>query len=126
MSVRSFYLLPAALFSLTLGASAAPVILSSAHAPVLPVPGDTVVVSSEITGAATASLLWRVDGTAAYNTVPMFGAGTTWTASIPSRPAGTLVEFFVQASGPGGTATWPSLTQTALYRVEENPVDTSS
>ena len=102
--------------------SAAPLILSTAHSPAVPRPGETVRVTAEISGASAATLNWRVDGGPAFLAVNMTATGNTWSASIPLQTNGTLVEFSVTATG-GGTNTWPSSTQTALLRVEESAVN---
>lgn len=102
-------------------AHAAPVISSAGQSPVVPRSGEAVQVSAQISGAAQATLRWRLDGAGAFKSVAMQSAGGSWTGTIPAQAAGSLVEFSVQATG-GGTADWPAAGQSALLQVEDSVV----
>ena len=61
---------------------------------------------------ANVALVWRVAGGAEAG-IPMTATGTTWTASIPTQPDGTKVEYRVIATTTGG----------AMLHFPDNPGD---
>ena len=101
---------------------ALPVISSVAHTPLFPTVSDRVTVTAEIGEgrAAITATLWYSDGVG-FVAVPMASAGgTVYSATIPARPDGTLVTYYVQAGDRRGVAvTDPSGAPAATrgYRV---------
>jgi hypothetical protein len=101
------------------------------HQPVVPNPGEPVTVSvvpDDPQGVATAALWWSTNG-GAWNTTPLAtGADGAYTATVSGYPAGTIVQFYVEAvDGLGVAATYPSAGSDsgALYAVRDGQADSS-
>ncbi len=100
----------------------APLILDAIHWPILPGSDDSVTVSArimdEVKTGLTLALCHRRDGEAGFETVTMFDDGRhgdgqaddgVYGATIPARPDGTVVEFYIEATDAGGRSrTWPA------------------
>ena len=113
----------------------APLIVEATHAPVVPGPGEPVVVTArlwdESPDTLTVTLWYRADWSAymgrdvypthdpdGYDTLAMFDDGThadgapadgVYGAEIPPHEDGTVVEFFIEARDAVGRArTWPA------------------
>jgi hypothetical protein len=124
----------------------APLILDTVHSPVIPRSTDAVVVTSrivdELNTGMLATVYWRVDGAATFNSVAMLDNGNgadrragdnVFSAAIPPQPNGTIVEFYVLASDAGGQSrTWPAATADSgqvtnlLYQVDDSFDPTAS
>ncbi|MBN8245941.1 MAG: CotH kinase family protein [Verrucomicrobia bacterium] len=102
---------------------APPAIESVRHSPVLPAGGEPVVVTARVSdpgGIGTVQLRYRVDPAPAILTLSMRDDGTAgdamagdgiFSATLPGRPAGTLVAFHVRAtdqSPAAATAQFPA------------------
>ena len=121
----------------------APFVTSVAHSPVVPQPTDVVTVSARITDEHTngvlATLYYRNATTAnppAFTATPMFDDGAhndglasdgIYAAILPAQPAGTVIEFYLQASDlEGHLRTYPNVlpptnslrTANLLYQVD--------
>jgi len=121
----------------------APFVTSVAHSPVLPQPTDVVTVSARITDEHTngilATLYYRNATTAnppAFTAAPMFDDGAhndglasdgIYAAILPPQSAGTVIEFYLQASDlEGHLRTYPNVlpptnslrTANLLYQVD--------
>ena len=101
------------------------------HSPVIPKPNAPVTVSvsaSDPQGVKAVTLWWAVDG-GAWQTTPMLPQGASaspgyvnYSGVIPGQPAGTLVQFYAQATdGLGASATFPARgpNSRALFKVDE-------
>ncbi|MCA9246288.1 MAG: lamin tail domain-containing protein [Planctomycetales bacterium] len=120
------------------GADIAPLIRDVSHSPGIPHADEPVVVSARLTdelpAGFAATLHWRVDGDATFQTVPMaddgigvdeLAADGVFVATIPAHADRTVIEFYVAAEDLGGkTRTWPAPVQptglqqaNALYQV---------
>ncbi len=120
----------------------APLILDVAHSPAVPRSADMVTVTARIRdedpGGVQVTLLYRRDGTAGFNALPMFDDGLwgdgragdgVYGAAIPRHANGTIVEFYVRAIDAGEHGrTWPApclvdgeagQTANALYLVDD-------
>ncbi len=100
----------------------APVILDISHFPLVPSHTDLVTVTATIideqTVGVNATLFYRGDGLATWNSTPMFDDGThgdalagdhVFGAALPPQANGTIVEFYVSAVDAGAhTRTWPA------------------
>jgi hypothetical protein len=74
---------------------------------VLPAAGAPVDVTATLTGATSATLVYRI-GFGPEVSVPMSAAGTTMSAQIPGQAAGALVRYRLSATAGSGTVgTWP-------------------
>ena len=126
-------------------ANVAPLVRDVTHFPIIPRSTDPVTVTARITdeaGPATSVTLFsRVDGAAGgFAQATMRDNGTngdavagdgTWTAVLPARADGTIVEFYVRAADAAGNArTWPAPTDdagaqgaNALYQVDNSTHD---
>ncbi len=87
-------------------ANGAPAISDVIHQPLLPRNGEKVTVYARISdpdGITKATLVYRVDGVAATNSVPMVPCtGGFFAGEIPAgQPANSLVAFYVEASDGG-------------------------
>jgi hypothetical protein len=121
----------------------APIVTSVAHSPVVPQPTDVVTVSARITDEHTngvlATLYFRNATTAnppAFTATPMFDDGAhndgqasdgIYAAILPAQPAGTVMEFYLQARDlEGHLRTYPNVlpptnslrTANLLYQVD--------
>jgi hypothetical protein len=116
--------------------NAAPAIVGANHAPVLPAANQPVIVTARVDsphGLASLVLKYRLDPSASYASVAMNDNGTAgdavavdgiFSATIPGQPAGTMLAYYIQASGiaaPVATATFPNdaPTRECLVRVGE-------
>lgn len=101
-------------------AAAAPVIDSVRQTPAIPRPADAVKVEARSPGA-TCSLRWRVDG-GSFQTKPMTdtdGDGRV-EATLDAQPNGTVIEFFIDATDPSGSASWPAGSTGALWQSDSS------
>ena len=98
-----------------------PAIDDVSHSPVLPQPGQKVLVTARVhdpDGATNFLLRYRLDPSATLVSVPMNDAGTNgdaiagdglFTAPIPAQPPGTLAAFRLEATdGLGATSRFPT------------------
>lgn len=128
-------------------AHTAPFITEVRHAPVIPLSNDPVTVSARVVaesrGGLVVTLYWRVDGAATFDAMPMFddgahgdgvGGDDLFGATLPARPNGTVVEFYLTARDPEGhLRTYPVVippagsarTANLLYQVD-NSTDTGA
>ncbi|OQB94070.1 MAG: CotH protein [Verrucomicrobia bacterium ADurb.Bin118] len=101
------------------------------HYPVIPAPNQSAEVRVNVSdpqGVTNVNLHWSTNG-AAWHHTPMMLAGFAstpgyagYSGAIPGQPAGTLVQFYVQAQdGLGASATFPfrGTNSRALYRVDD-------
>ncbi|MDB6078939.1 MAG: hypothetical protein JWO82_2686, partial [Akkermansiaceae bacterium] len=126
----------------------APTIREVSHFPLVPAPTDPVRVTARVAddhGAVSAvSLYWRLDGSAAFQAVPMVDDGAhgdgpagdgVFASSIPAQAQGAIVEFYVSATDAGSLVrTWPApaldengvpgQTANCLYQVDSTVVST--
>lgn len=123
----------------------APFITEVAHSPAVPRSTSVVTFNARISGGPPGvpqvRLHHRVDGAAIFAVTPMADDGAhgdglagdgRFGAHLPAQPAGTVVEYFVEAVGAGNLVrTWPApllpaRTQTAnaLYQVDDSPEGT--
>jgi hypothetical protein len=101
---------------------AGPAIYDLTHTPVLPAANQSVVIAARVSAPNGLDQLWlnyRIDPATNYNAVVMLDDGTggdgvagdgIYSATIPGKPADTLVAFYIQArahSGSTATATFP-------------------
>lgn len=100
----------------------APLIGDVTHFPVIPTPTDTVTITADINdeldAGLTVNLYYRTNGNGGYIQVPMFDDGLhgddeagdgEYGGEIPSLGAGTVVEYYVEASDTNGNIrTWPA------------------
>ncbi len=89
-------------------ANAGPVVHRVSHHPAIPPAGQPVTISAEATdpdGIAAALLYSRLDGTATFTSTPMTLVDNRWSAMLPGRAAGAVVQFYVAFSDPAGAAT---------------------
>ncbi len=121
----------------------APLILDVGHFPIIPGADDPVTVTAqiidELTTGVTATLLYRLDGGATFNTIAMFddgahgdgGAGDrVYAGQIPAQADGEIVEFYVRAGDAAANfRTWPAPSNVdgtpqqvtnALYQVDNS------
>ena len=100
-------------------ADVAPLITDVKHRPEIPHSDQAIVVSTDLAnddaGNVTATLHWRVDGAAAWQTLPMSdtdGDGDR-EAAIPPQANLAVIEFYVAASDGVNTRTWPAPARTS-------------
>lgn len=120
-----------------------PILADVRHRPLVPRSSEPVEVNAVIVDEAPstnilATLHWRVDEAAAFNTVPMFDDGLHGDGApgdgivggtVPPQANNAVVEFYVAATDPSGqTRTWPSpalddgvprQALNALYQVDD-------
>lgn len=109
-------------------ANAGPAFTALSHSPVVPDPGETVIVTTRATdpdGLGTFTLHYSVNG-GAFTAVPMTpsGDGSTFTAPVPGQSAASVVRFHVAASdaAPVPAASFHPAdgpSSHALYQVNE-------
>ncbi len=64
-------------------------------------------------------LHWREQGAGTFTSVAMSDTGTAWEATLPEQPCGTVLEYYVEATGDGGeTVTDPADAPTTLLSAE--------
>ena len=115
----------------TYATNVGPTFESFGHSPVIPLASLPVTVSvnaSDPQGVSAVTLWWSTNFTS-WQTVSMSaGSGpaspgyVNYTGSVPGLPAGTLVQFFVQATdGLGAISTYPAggTNSRALFKVDE-------
>jgi hypothetical protein len=88
--------------------NAGPVVHSVTHEPAVPTAGQPVTVSAEATdpdGIATAVVHSRLDGASTFTATPMTLNTGRWSAVLPSRAAGAILQFYVEFSDPAGAST---------------------
>jgi len=96
------------------------------HAPAVPAPFTPVMVSvqaSDPDGLAGMTLWWRQDG-ASWQSTPMIEdpLRITHYASLPGRPAGAVVQFYVEGRDLLGATSWfppAGPASRALYKVDD-------
>ncbi len=121
----------------------APMIIGAKHRPIIPRSSDPVTVTARIideeAGGFGATVYYRVDGQSVFSPVVMSDDGlngdaaagdSVFTAQIPPLAAGSVVEFYVEASDLGGNLrTWPAPVEVdsaleqrcnALYQVDDS------
>ncbi len=100
--------------------------------PAIPRPGRPIVVTARIDDVRTGSteqrwrLRWRIDGEASFRSLEMMetsrevfgtpgapGDRVEVKATLPGQPNRTVIEFFIEAQGAGGNATWPPAVRTS-------------
>lgn len=120
----------------------APFIKDVNHRPAVPRSTDEVIISARVqergNEGVTVSLWHRRDGEPAFGSLAMRDDGQggdlvardgVHAATLPPRPSGTVVEFYVEAVAAGGAARrWPALPVPAgtppanlLYQVDDQP-----
>jgi hypothetical protein len=113
-----------------LTANTAPLIASVSHLPIIPQPADPVVITARIVdehpATVVATVFWRVDGSSAFTPAAMADDGAhgdgvasdgVFGAILPPQPAGTIVEFYLQAAD--------DLAQTRVHPRWIAPADSS-
>ncbi len=111
-------------------ADPAPVIRSPAHSPAQPRATDPVTVTARIEdalGVAGATVFFRVDGATSFTQAVMARIGPpssdTYSAALPARPSGTIVQFYVSAvDTTGRVRTCPAAApdRVLLYQVDDD------
>lgn len=76
--------------------------------PTAPTAGERVLVTASVTDVTGTPRVSVVVDQQAPTLLPMTrGDGDTWTARLPAAPAGSLLRYRVEATGPGGATSWP-------------------
>lgn len=101
--------------------NAPPAITGVQHSPVLPVAGQSFVVTARVQdpdGVSAIQLFYRLDPAPTYSSVVLNDTGTAgdavpkdglFTATVPGQAAGTMVAFYVQATDSfAASATFPN------------------
>jgi hypothetical protein len=116
----------------TFATNLGPTFTSFQHGPIVPQPGEPVTVGASVAdpqGVTTVTLHWSVNsGPWQSATMSPDGATTApgyvnYAAALPGLPAGTLVQFYVEAAdGLGANATFPARGRDsrALFKVSED------
>ena len=113
-----------------LSANSAPLLLGVTQFPLVPKSSDSVRVTTrladESSTGASATLFYRVDGTAGFLSVPMFDDGAhgdglagdnLFGAVIPAQPDGTIIEFYLVAKdAEGNERTYPKVVPSGNER----------
>ncbi len=101
------------------------------HQPVVPAAGTPVTVSVQAAdpdGVTNSVVFWSVSG-GAFSSAPMvLKPDGTYVGTIPGNPAGTIVQFYVQAQdGKGAIAMFPARgpNSGALYKVNDGQANVS-
>jgi hypothetical protein len=90
-------------------ANAGPVLGELRHAPAIPAANSPVTVSLAATdpdGLAGATLLYRLNGTSGFTTLPMALANGRWSATIPGQSAGAIVHFYATVTDSAGASSF--------------------
>ena len=96
------------------------------HYPAVPEASESVIVSvfgNDPDGINTIMLNWRVDGQTWNQTLMTFSGYGVYQAIIAGQPAGTIVQFYAQATDTvGGVSTLPAKggDSRAMYRVNDS------
>jgi len=119
----------------------APFITDVRHSPLVPRSAEAVTVLARVRGGdagpRSVAVHYRRDGAAEFLTEPMVDDGLhgddfandgLYAVRLPEQPAGTVVEFYVRVTTPGGPVrTWPppladgsGQLANALYQVDES------
>ena len=108
-----------------------PLILDVIYSPAVPRSTDPVTVTARLIDESqdkiSAQLVYRLDGEASYQVLPMARSDAEqFTATLPPQADGQIIEFFVSAmDGQGATRAWPSATADCpllLYQVDDQVV----
>ncbi len=120
----------------------APFITDVVHSPAVPRSTDAVTITARVrtrgTEGVAVMLRHRVDGAPDFASLSMRDDGQAgdalandglFTAMVPHLPAGTVVEFYLEATSAGGaTRRWPAIpipveapAQNLLYQVDDAP-----
>ena len=86
---------------------AGPALSNLRHEPVLPAPGQSATIrvdAADPRGIASLTLHYRTN--ADFTDIPMTASGSSWSASIPPQPAGTIVQFHVSARNLANTTSF--------------------
>jgi hypothetical protein len=118
----------------------APLIVDVTQSPLIPHSDDAVGISvrllDEANASLTATLHWRVDGSATFQQTPLRDDGQAgdiaandgvFRAVVPAQPDRTVIEYFVSAADASGNVrSWPAPTRdagqvtNALYQVMDD------
>ena len=82
-------------------ANIGPTLTGLTHSPVIPNAGEPVTVSaiaSDPDGVASLTLRYALNGSASFASVPMTANGSAFSAQIPGKVAGTIVQFYIDAA----------------------------
>ena len=92
--------------------NAGPTFSALSHSPVLPDANAPVTVSvkaDDPQNVANVSLKWKTDGAISFNNVAMTLTGDHFEGTIPAQSAGTLGQFYIEATdGSGAVSTFPA------------------
>jgi hypothetical protein len=115
----------------TLTTNLGPTFEALSHSPIIPQPNQPVAVSVNVAdpqGVTNVTLRWSANGGAWQSAAMSPGAGVATpgyapcSATLAGQPAGTMVQFYVQATDAlGASATFPArgTNSRALYQVDE-------
>lgn len=87
--------------------SAGPVLTDLRHSPAIPAAAAPVTVSCSATdpdGVSGATVFYRLNGTAAFTSLPMTLADGRWSADLPGQAAGAIVHFYVSVDDTAGAS----------------------
>ena len=112
-------------------ALAGPTCTALSHSPVLPQASAAVTVSVKAADpqcVAGVSLKWRLDGSVAFNTVAMTFNGDHYEGTIPGQVAGSLGQFYVEATDGTTVSTYPAAgaNSRAMIRWADGSVPTTA
>lgn len=112
-------------------ALAGPTFTALSHSPVLPQASSAVTVrvkAADPQGVAGVSLKWRLDGSIAFNTVAMTLNGDSYEGTIPGQVAGSLGQFYVEATDGTTVSTFPAggANSRAMIRWSDGTVPTTA
>ena len=108
-----------------------PLILDVIHSPAVPRSTDPVTVTARLIDESpdeiSAEIVYRLDGEAEFEVLPMARSGAEqFAATIPPQADGQIIEFYVNATGDKGVSrTWPSAAADRpmlLYQVDDQAV----